>query len=330
MGFAMSKDKSPGLSVLAIDLGGTKIITAIFSNGQIIAKERCPTLADEGPQSVVNRLFSTLDHILRLEGMDSSQLGSISLAVAGAIDLERGLVTSSPNLPGWHDIPLKDMVRERYGVDTFLLNDASAAALGEHRFGAGRGVNNLILLTVGTGIGGGIIINGRLYNGPCGSAGEIGHMTIDVNGPSCKCGNTGCLETLASGTAMDREAGRRIAQGEKSSLVEMVAGKIEEITAEKIGTAAREEDVLALDVITEAGIYLGVGMVNLVNIFNPELIVVGGGVANLGELLLEPARRVVKERALRLPAQAVSIVLAQLGDEGSLFGAAVFALEQDH
>jgi len=239
--------------------------------------------------------------------MDVTQLGSISLAVAGAIDLERGLVTSSPNLPGWHDIPLRDMVRERYGVDIFLLNDASA---------------------VGTGIGGGIIINGRLYNGPCGSAGEIGHMTIDVKGSGCKCGNIGCLETLASGMAMAREARRRIAQGEKSSLVEMVAGKIEEITAEKIGTAAREGDTLALDVIAGAGTYLGVGMVNLVNIFNPEMIVVGGGVANLGELLLEPARRVVKERAFQISAQAVRIVPAQLGDEGSLLGAAVFAREQ--
>ncbi len=325
----MSKDKSPGLSVLAVDLGGTKITAGIVSgSGQVIAKERCLTLAEEGPQSVVNRLFSTIDHLLGLKGMELSQLDSISLAVAGAIDLEKGLVTLSPNLPGWHDIPLREMVKERYGVDTFLLNDASAAALGEHRFGAGRGVNNLILLTVGTGIGGGIIINGGLYNGSSGSAGEIGHMTIDVNGPGCKCGNTGCLEALASGTAMAREAGSRIAQGEKSSLVEMVAGKIGEITVEKIGTAAGEGDVLALDVIAEAGTYLGVGMANLVNIFNPELIVVGGGVANLGELLLEPARRVVKARALRLPAQAVRIVPAQLGDEGGLLGAAVFALEQ--
>jgi len=264
--------------VLAIDLGGTKVITAIFSNGQVIAEERCLTLADEGPPSVINRLLSSVDSILSLNKIGPSQLDSISLAVAGAIDLERGLVTSSPHLPGW--------VKEKYRVNIFLLNDASAAALGEHRFGVGRGVNNLILLTVlgehrfgvgrgvnnlilltvGTGIGGGIIINGRLYNGPGGSAGEIGHMTIDVNGQSCKCGNTGCLETLASGTAMTGEAQRRVNQGESSSLVELVAGNIEGITAEKIGVAARSGDALALDVIAGAGAYLGVGMVNLVNI----------------------------------------------------------------
>ena len=314
--------------VLAIDLGGTKIITAIFNNGQLIAKERCLTLADEGPPSVINRLLSSIDYILSLKNIDPSQLDSISLAVAGAIDSERGLVTSSPHLPGWHDVPLRDIVKEKYRVNTFLLNDASAAALGEHRFGVGRGVANLVLLTVGTGIGGGIIINGRLYDGSCGSAGEIGHMTIDVNGQSCKCGNIGCLETLASGTAMAEEARRRIAHGESSSLVELVGGKIEDITAEKIGVAARSGDSLALDVIARAGAYLGVGMVNLVNIFNPEMIVVGGAVADLGDLLLDPARQVVKERAFRLSAQSVRIVPAQLGGEAGVYGAAAFALEQ--
>ena len=317
-----------GLPVLAIDLGGTKIITAIINNGQVIAEERCLTLADEGPQSVINRLLSSVGYILSLKNIEPSQLDSISLAAAGAIDLERGLVTSSPHLPDWHDVPLRDMVREKYRLNTFLLNDASAAALGEHRFGVGRGVNNLILLTVGTGIGGGIIINGRLYNGPCGSAGEMGHMTIDVNGLSCECGNIGCLETLASGTAMAREAKKRITQGERSSLVEIVAGKIEDITAEKIGVAARAGDSLALDIITEAGNYLGVGMVNLVNIFNPEMLIVGGGVAKIGDLLLDPARQVVKERAFQISAQAVRIVPAQLADEAGVYGATAFALEQ--
>ena len=324
----MPKTRKRELPVLAIDLGGTKIITAIFSGGQVIAKERCLTLADEGKQSVINRLLSSIDYILSLENIDSSQLGSISIAAAGAIDFERGLITLSPNLPGWHDVLLRDIVKEKYKVNTLLLNDASAAALGEHRFGVGRGVSNLILLTIGTGIGGGIIINGRLYNGPSGSAGEIGHMTIDVNGPKDRCGNIGCLETLASGTAMAREAKKRITQGENSSLVELVTGKIEDITAEKIGVAAQNGDTLALDVIVEAGTYLGVGMVNLVNIFNPEMIVVGGGVANLGDLLLDPTRQVVRERAFQISARAVRIVTAQLGDEAGVFGAAVFALEQ--
>ncbi len=317
------------MPVLALDIGGTKIVAAIVSpGGQILARERSLTLADEGPPPVINRLFAAIDHILNLKNMKPSQLHSVSLAVAGGIDIERGLVTSSPHLPGWHNVPLRDMVKDRYRVNTFLLNDASAAALGEHCFGAGRGVNDLVLLTVGTGIGGGIILNGRLYNGPSGSAGEIGHMTIAVNGLECTCGNIGCLETLVSGTALEREARKRIARGEKSSLVKMAAGNMEAITAEQINAAARRGDSLALDVINQAAFYLGVGLVNVVNIFNPEMIIIGGGLAGLGDLLLEPARQMVSERAFQLSAQAVRIVPAQLGDEAGVLGAAVFALEQ--
>jgi len=315
--------------ILAIDLGGTKIIAAIVSSqGQVVAKESYPTLAGEGPQSVIDRILFAIDQLLRVRNIDPSQLNSISIASAGAIDLDQGLVTLSPNLPGWLDIPLRDIVNRKYRVNTLLINDASAAALGEYHFGAGRGVNNLIYLTVSTGIGGGIIINGELYLGPSGSAGEIGHMTIDINGPRCSCGNIGCLETLASGTAVAREAIRRIGQGEESSLTDIVEGKIENITAEKVSMAAQGGDSLASDVISEAATYLGVGMVNLVNIFNPEMIIVGGGVANMGDLLLEPARQVVMERAFKLSAQAVRIVPAQLGDDSGLLGAAAFALQQ--
>ena len=182
MVFRMQKTKEHGLPVLTIDLGGTKIIAAIISNsGQVMARKYCLTLADEGQQSVINRILSALDHLLSLRDIGSSQLDSISIGAAGAIDFEKGLVTSSPHLPGWHDVPLRDIIKENYKVNTFLINDANAAALGEHRFGAGKGINNLIYLTVSTGIGGGIIINGKLYSGSCGSCGEIGHMTIDVN-----------------------------------------------------------------------------------------------------------------------------------------------------
>jgi glucokinase len=324
----MQKLEKHKLPVLAVDLGGTKIITAIISNsGQVVAEDRCLTLADEGVSPVIERLFAAIDSLLNRNNMEPSQLGGISLAAAGAIDSDKGVITLSPNLPGWCDVPLGDMVRERYRVDTFLVNDASAAALGEHRFGAGRGVSNLILLTLGTGIGGGIIINGEMYLGACGSAAEIGHMVIDVNGPECGCGNRGCLETLASGTAVSRDAVRRINQGEKSSLVAMVSGKIEDITAEMVGTAARKGDSLALDVLSQAGTYLGVGLANLVNIFNPEMIVLGGGMAELGGLFIDPARRVVVERAFPISAGAVRIVTAQLGNEAGVYGAAIFALE---
>ena len=328
--FRMQEIRKHELPVLAIDLGGTKVLTAIISNqGQVMAKERCLTLADEGPEAVINRILSAIDHLLSQRKINLSQLDSISIAAAGAMDFEKGLITLSPHLPRWHDVPLRDIVKEKYKVNTFLINEASAAALGEHYFGAGRGINNLILLTVGTGIGGGIIINGKLYSGASGSAGEIGHMTIDDNGPRCSCGNTGCLETLVSGTAVTKEAIKRIRQGERSSIAEIVGGKVENITAEKVSLAAQDGDSLALEVILKAATYLGVGLVNLVNIFNPEMIIIGGGMAKMGDLLLNPARQVVRERAFQLPAQAVQIVPAQLGDDAGVIGAAVFAFQQE-
>lgn len=294
----------------------------------MLAREYTLTLADEGQQSVINRIFSAIDHLLSLKNIEPAKLDSISIAAAGVIDFDRGTITASPNLPGWYDIPLRDIVSEKYGVNTFLINDADAAALGEHRFGAGKGVNTLIYLTVSTGIGGGIIINGRLHTGLHGSAAEIGHMTIDVNGPKCNCGNVGCLETLASGTAMAKEAIRRVSQGGKSSLTEIVGGKVENITAEEVSLAAQGGDSLALEVISTVAGYLGVGMVNLVNIFDPEMIIVGGGLVKMGDLLLSPARQVVRERAFTLSAQAVRIVPAQLGDDAGVLGAAVFAFQQ--
>ncbi len=321
--------KEQQLPVLAVDLGGTKILTAIISdNGEMLAREYLLTRADKGPESVTDRLLSAIEHILSQGNIGSSGVGSISIASAGAIDVEKGVITLSPNLPAWRDIPLRDIVKEKLGIDTFVLNDASAAALGEHRFGAGKGVNNLVFVTVSTGIGGGIIIDGRLYSGTSGCAGEIGHMTVDVNGPRCNCGNVGCWETLASGGAIAREAKRRISQGEQSSLTEMVKGGTENITAEKVSLAARAGDTLALDVITRAAGYFGVGIVNLVNIFNPEMVIVGGGVAKMGDILLEPARQMVRERAYQLASDAVRIVPARLGDDSGVFGAAVFAFEQ--
>ncbi|NQT30762.1 MAG: ROK family protein [Deltaproteobacteria bacterium] len=322
----MQKTKNNELPVLAIDLGGTKIAAALISpDNRVMDKAHSPTLVSEGLQPVIDRIFSMIDHLLSQGNTDPAQLYGIAIAAAGAIDTNKGLITSSPNLPGWLNIPLRDIVRKRYRVDTCLLNDANAAALAEHRLGAGRGTANLIYLTVSTGIGGGIIINGELYSGISGCAGEIGHMTIDANGPECNCGNTGCLEVLASGTAVASEAKRRIKQGESSRLTDIVSGDLEGITAEKVAMAAQGGDRLAIDVISRAATYLGVGMVNLVNIFNPEMIIVGGGLSKMGELLLGPARQVVKQQAFPLCSGAVRIVTAGLGDEAGVLGAAIYA-----
>jgi len=325
----MQKTKNNELPVLAIDLGGTKIAAALIApDNRVMDRTHSPTLVSEGLQPVVDRIFAMIDRLLSQCTTDAAQLDGIAIAAAGAIDTDKGLITSSPNLPGWSNVPLRDMVRERYGVDSCLVNDANAAALAEHRLGAGRGTNNLIYLTVSTGIGGGIIVNGELYSGISGCAGELGHMTIDANGPECDCGNVGCLEVFASGKAVAGEAKRRIKQGRQSRLTDIVSGNLEGITAEKVAMAAQGGDRLAMEVISRAAGYLGVGMVNLVNIFNPEMIVVGGGLSKMGELLLGPARQVVKQRVFPLCAGAVRIVTAELGDDAGVLGAAIYARQQ--
>jgi glucokinase len=313
-----------------VDIGGTKILAALFSpTGKMLASIIQPTLADEGVNAVVDRLCSTISGLLSDNHLSPSQLAGIAIACAGGIDTGRGVVvTPSPNMPEWSDVPLADIIRKKYGVNTFILNDASAAALGEHRYGAGRGVRNLVLFTLGTGIGGGIIIGGELYLGAVGGAGELGHMTVAADGPKCGCGNTGCLEMLASGRAVARDAITRLRQGTSSSLTKMVNGDIEKITAEQVGEAARRGDPLACDIISQAAYYLGIGLVNAVNIFNPEVVVIGGGMAELGDMMIAPGRRMIEERAFSVSSRTARVVTAQLGNEAGVYGAAAFVFDR--
>ena len=316
--------------VLAVDLGGTKIATTLITpQGEVLSREYSPTLAEEGVDAVIGRILAIGSALLRGARLPYTSLSGIAIAAAGAIDSQKGIVTDSPNLPGWHNIPLKAEIEKATGTRTFVINDATAAALGEHRFGAGRGVNNLIYLTVSTGIGGGIIIDGKLYSGVSGSAGELGHMTIDLNGPRCACGNIGCLEVMASGKAVAREAQRLIAHGARTVILDLAEGDAQYVTAQTVATAAHKGDQVALSIVDRAATYLGVGMVNLVNIFNPEMIIVGGGMGKMGEMLLKPARRVVAERAFRFPASVVRIVSSELGDNSGVFGAVAFVADAD-
>ena len=205
--------------VIGVDLGGTKIAAALVSpSGQILARGLTPTMAADGPGPVIERLFTVIDAVLGRTGLKPTDTAGICVAEAGPIDMDGGIVSTSPNLPGWDSVPLRDIIRDKYEIGSFLINDAKAAALGEHQFGSGRGISNMLCVMLGTGIGVGIIINQHLYLGRSGAAGEGGHTTIDVNGPKCACGNVGCWELFASGTAMEREAVRRLAAGQTSSL----------------------------------------------------------------------------------------------------------------
>jgi glucokinase len=314
------------MPVVGVDIGGTKVIAAVFdAGGAMLSRIHCLTLGSQGPDRVINRLCSTITQAIEKAGLKRKQVGCIGIAAAGAIDINRGLVGDSPNIPHWHNIPLRDRLEESLGGLIYVLNDANAAALAEYRLGAGRGLNNMIYITVSTGIGGGMIIDGELYQGTDGSAAEIGHMIIKMGGPLCKCGKRGCFEAMASGTAIARLAKSWLRRGERSIMSGMVQGKVNDVTAQTVSAAARKGDALALAVIEKSADYLGIGVANLVNLMNPQMIIIGGGVSKMGEMLLRPTRKSMKANAIELPARSVRLVRPRLGVDAELTGAALYA-----
>ncbi len=311
--------------IIGLDLGGTKIAAALATaDGQVLRRHRVPTPARQGPDAVVVALRQAIE---QLGKTDVGQVSAIGVGAPGPYNSQLQVVSSSPHLAGWQDVPLKQMLEDRLGTLTFVDNDANVAALGEHRFGAGIGTNHMIYITVSTGIGGGLILGGKLYTGASGAAGEIGHMTVEVNGPRCQCGNYGCWEALASGTALAREAVRKLEAGAESRILELAGGDLGRVKAEVVFEASQQGDKLARSLIERAGYYLGVGLASLIDIFNPEMIVIGGGMANMGEALLAPARTVARQRAFALPGSVARIVPARLGDDSGVLGAVALVLE---
>lgn len=314
---------------VGIDLGGSKILAAaVDRRGKMLSSDETATPATKGCEAIIQSILDSAHRALGQSAVDPSRVCAVGIGAAGISNPETGILFSSPNLPGWHDVPLRDIVQERLAKKTFLLNDANAAALGEFYFGAARGAVNFIYITLSTGIGGGIVINGKVYSGSVGTAGEIGHMTIDDNGPVCRCGSKGCWETLASGTALAREAKQRIKEGARTSILDYAGGDMAKVTAQVIHRAAKQGDSLAEELIARASYYIGVGLANLINLFNPELIVIGGGLSNIGDMLLEPAFKVAGERAYKYAFQAVRFASAELGRNSGVLGAAAFALRE--
>ena len=258
--------------ILGIDLGGTKILTAVAdSHGNKLSSDRTATPAAEGLEAVIQAIIDSASRTLAQADITTDGLSAIGVGAPGLSNPETGVLFTSPHLPDWQDVPLREIIQKKLGKQTFLANDANAAALGELYYGAGRGYRKFVYITVSTGIGGGVIIDGKIYSGASGVAGEVGHMTIDVNGPPCRCGNNGCWESLASGTALGKEARRRITEGAHTSLLDYAGGEIEKVTAQIVHTAAINGDELSKELIARTGYYLGVGLANLVNIFNRNL-----------------------------------------------------------
>lgn len=312
------------MRILAVDLGGTQIRAARCTpDGQMEERVALPTLAHEGPERVLDRIRQAIRSVWPQQG----EVAALALSAPGPVDARTGVVRFTPNIPGWKDVPLRDLMAD-FGVPTFVANDANLAALGEYRFGAGRGVRDLIYLTISTGIGGGIIIDGRLFEGGQGLGGEVGHMVVEPDGPFCGCGGHGCLEAVASGTAIAREA-RAAVEGGMPSLLSRMVARPQEVTAREVVEAARQGDDVSLRVLERAGRYIGLALVSLMYLFNPALFILGGSVAiGAGELLMAPIRRTVQERSQRVYWENTSITFAALGDDVGLLGALALALER--
>jgi glucokinase len=313
---------SPLRSIVGVDLGGTKLALGLIDDTLgIIARTSGPAVT-ESPEACLDNLYSRLDQAVAEYG----PVDAIGVGTASMVDFRAGRVVLSTNLP-LRDVSLRDLLTERYGVPVVVDNDANVACLAEFRYGAGIGTSEMIMLTLGTGIGGGIVTNGHLYRGASGAAGELGHMMIDYDGPRCQgaCPNQGCLEVYASGQAMGRAA-RDVARTVPDSALGQALASGEEVDGPLVSRLALDGDVAAVAVLTDIGEKLGLGITSLVNSFNPELIVIGGGAAQAGEIILGPARRVVAERALLPQRDQVRIVPAQHGVDAGVLGAAALAI----
>jgi len=304
---------------IGIDLGGTNIKAgAVSPQGDVVVRRRLPTRADGGPDMVADRIAEAARACMEaLEGTAAAVLG-VGVGSPGTIRFQQGVVTFAPNLPGFHDVPLRDMVAERMGLPCVLENDANAAAVAEQWVGAGQGADSLVMLTLGTGIGGGIVLEGRVWHGTSGAAGEIGHMSINPDGPACGCGNRGCIEAYASATAIVRRMDEAIEAGAATSL----AGRTGNFTSRDVYEAAVAGDAAARENVETTGRYLGVAVSNLIHILNPMVVVLSGGVSAARDMLVAPLRDEVDRRTMAGSREGVQIRIAELGEEAGFIGAA--------
>jgi len=312
---------------LGVDLGGTNLRSAaVTKSGEIVFETHRPTFASEGVDSVIDRIALAIR-----EAADAAGVGKdvpVGVAAPGPLDPRRGIVHFAPNLPGWRDVQLRDRLQSLTGRPVILGNDANAAALGEFIFGAGQGSQNMIYVGLGTGIGGGVIAEGRLIDGIRGMGGELGHVTVDLDGPRCTCGSPGCIEAFCSAWSITHEAELLVASGRGDAIH---AGAVNgTIGPRAVGAAAANGDPAALALLDRAGRALGAGLANFINIFNPEIIVLGGGVSEIGEPLLAPVRRAIDTYAMAVMTSDVRLIPSSLGLKTGIYGSAALVFYDDH
>jgi len=313
--------------VLGVDIGGTKTATGIISTGgRLERKLVVPTLADMGLDRSLDQVYRAVEGLLKGSRIDMKKIEGIGVCAPGPLDPFKGIVHNPPNLPGWKDVPLVSLIRKKFRKRTKLENDANAAGMAEVIWGAARGYKHVFYVTVSTGIGTAIIINGRIFHGKNGMAGEAGHATINYDGEDaeCNCGNTGCIEALASGSYTVKRLLKKLKKnpGIKTDIIDTAGGEADKVTMATLGKAARKGDKLALETISEQGRLLGIWLGSMINILDPEIIVIGGGVSLLGNLLFGEIRRSLLSHTINIYAAKTPVVRAKLKKDVGIFGAA--------
>jgi glucokinase len=322
-----SKDASMK-KYIGCDLGGTNLRAAIVDVeiGDVLHLMSIPTLARAGHEAVMQRMADLLRQVIQAAGLDKDDIGGIGIGVPGVLDLEKGETLFLPNLPGtWPHVPMRDTINRLTGLPTALLNDVRSITNGEWRFGAGRGADTVAVFAIGTGVGGGLVINGQLHLGIGGTGGELGHTMIDFNGPRCGCGNNGCLEVYASGPAIAAMGMKAVSQGLTTKIAEQCDYDLNRITPELIANVARAGDEIAKDIYEKAGFYIGIAAANICAAIGPRRVIIGGGVAKAGALLLDPIRRTLRQRLHVMPVDQVEVVPSQLGANAGIIGVACWA-----
>jgi len=316
--------------IIGVDLGATNINSLLMSeDGEVLARDFRPSLGYQGKEKVLSQIFSSIK-TLQKEGKKSGVSSFLGIGVGspGPLSVSKGIIYHSPNIPGWENIPLVDILQKEFNLAVFLENDANAAALGEWWRGAGKGINYLFLLTLGTGIGGGIIIDGNVYHGAWDVGAELGHMVIKEGGMSCGCGARGCLEAYASATGVVKRTISAIKHNHKTIITRLIQNDLNNLTCELVFKAAKQGDELALWIVEETGRYLGIGVGSLINILNPQIVILAGGMIKAGDILLKQVKKYAMLNSLKASREKVEIVPAKLGENSGAIGAVATVLKR--
>lgn len=313
--------------LIGVDIGGTNIKLALCDKkARLKGKRTFSTASFKDKNALIDGIVSQIKDLVSGHGLRKKDIMGVGIGAPGAIDIRTGTVHYLVNIPDWREVPLGSILKKRLGIPVFVDNDVNVMALGEVYFGAGKGAVNMLCITLGTGVGGGLILEGKLYRGSSYAAGEFGHVPINITGPKCKCGSWACVEAYAGNSYIVKDVAARIRKGAKTLITKLVKGDLSKITPEIISSAGRKNDKFAKKTWMDVGERIGIGLAGVVNLLNVEKIIIGGGVAKAGKILFDSIKKTINERAMKLPAKTVKVVKARLGYDAGIIGAATLVL----